>query len=42
MNKYGVYFLYNKIGKISNYEVTKIAAGTGNLSNRSKHKYWTE
>lgn len=42
MNKYGVYFLYGKIGKISSYEVTKIAAGTGNLGSRNKHKYWTE
>lgn len=41
MNKYTVYFFYSKIGKISSYEVTKIAAGTGNLSNKSKHTYWT-
>lgn len=42
MNRYGVYFLYSKIGKISSYEVTKIAAGTGNLGSKNKHKYWTE
>lgn len=42
MNKYSVYFLYGKIGKISSYEVTKIAAGTGNLGKKNKHKYWTE
>lgn len=41
MNKYSVYFLYGKIGKISNYEVTKIAAGTGNLGRKNKHEYWT-
>ena len=42
MNKYSVFFLYNKVGKISNYEVTKIAAGTGNLGKKNKHKYWTD
>lgn len=41
MNKYTVYFFYSKIGKISSYEVTKIAAGTGNLGKKSKHTYWT-
>ena len=42
MNKYSVYFFYGKISKISSYEVTKIAAGTGNLGSRTKHKYWTD
>lgn len=41
MNKFTVYFFYSKIGKISTYEVTKIAAGTGNLGKKSKHTYWT-
>ena len=41
MNKYTVYFFYSQIGKISSYEVTKIAAGTGNLGKKSKHTYWT-
>lgn len=41
MNKYTVYFLYSQVGKISNYEVTKIAAGTGNLGRKNKHTYWT-
>lgn len=42
MNKYSVYFLYHKIGNIMNYEVTKIASGTGNLGSKHKHKYWTD
>lgn len=41
MNKYTVYFFYSQIGKISQYEVMQIAAGTGNLSKKSKHTYWT-
>ena len=41
MNKFTVYFLYSKVGKISSYEVTKIAAGTGNLGKKTKHTYWT-
>lgn len=40
MNKYGVYFLFSQVGKIANYEVTKIAAGTGNLGKSVKHQYW--
>lgn len=42
MNKYTVYFLYSQVGKISNYEVTKIAAGTGNLGSKNKHTYWAK
>lgn len=40
MNKYSLFFLYSQVGKIANYEVTKIAAGTGNLSRSTKHQYW--
>lgn len=41
MNKYTLFFFNNQVGNISNYEVTKIAAGTGNLGKKIKHKYWT-
>jgi hypothetical protein len=27
--------------QIAGYEVSKIAAGTGNLGSKTKHKYWT-
>lgn len=40
MNKYTVYFLYSKVDKIASYEVTQIAAGTGNLGSKNKHTYW--
>lgn len=42
MNKYSVYFLYDKVGSISNYEVRQIAAGNGNLGKKDRRKYWTE
>lgn len=41
MNKYGLVFLYSQCMKIASYEVTKIAAGTGNLGKKTKHMYFT-
>lgn len=40
MNKYGLYFFYQQVGKIMGYEMTTIAAGTGNLSKKNKLIYW--
>ena len=39
MNLYTVYFLFGIVGKIANYEVSKIAAGNGLTK---KHKYLIE
>jgi hypothetical protein len=41
LNKFSFVFLYSCIMQIAGYEVSKIAAGTGNLGKNSKHKYWT-
>ena len=41
LNKFSFVFLYGTIMTIAEYEVSKIAAGTGNLGKNSKHKYWT-
>jgi hypothetical protein len=39
LNLYTIYYLFSYIGKIANYEVSKIAAGTGNAK---RHKYFIE
>ena len=41
LNKFSFMKLYSDIMTIAGYEVSKIAAGTGNLGKNSKHKYWT-
>lgn len=41
LNKFSFVTLYGNIMSIAGYEVSKIAAGTGNLGKNSKHKYWT-
>lgn len=41
LNKFSFMALYSNIMTIAGYEVSKIAAGTGNLGKESKHKYWT-
>ena len=41
LNKFSFTFLYSCIMSIAGYEVSKIAAGTGNLGKNSKHQYWT-
>jgi hypothetical protein len=41
LNKFSFMKLYGDIMTIAGYEVSKIAAGTGNLGKNSKHKYWT-
>ena len=39
MNMYTIYYLFKYVGKIANYEVSKIAAGNGLAK---KHKYFIE
>lgn len=39
MNLYTIYYLFKYVGKIANYEVSKIAAGNGLAK---KHKYFIE
>ncbi len=39
MNLYTIYFLFKSVGKIANYEVSKIASGNGLAK---KHKYFIE
>jgi hypothetical protein len=41
LNKFSFVYLYGCVMQIAGYEVSKIAAGTGNLGHNSKHKYWT-
>lgn len=41
LNKFSFTFLYSCVMRIAGYEVSKIAAGTGNLGKNSKHYYWT-
>ena len=41
LNKFSFMKFYGDIMSIANYEVSKIAAGTGNLGTQTKHKYWT-
>ena len=41
LNKFSFVFLYSCVMQIAGYEVSKVAAGTGNLGKNSKHKYWT-
>jgi len=42
LNIYTIYYLFGYVGKIANYEVSKIAAGNGNLKKSKKHKYFIE
>lgn len=42
LNIYTIYYLFGYVGKIANYEVSKIAAGNGNLKKSKKHKYFAE
>lgn len=41
LNRFTFMVLYDSVLSIAGYEVSKIAAGTGNLGKNSKHKYWT-
>ena len=41
LNKFSFIKLYGDVMTIAGYEVSQIAAGTGNLGKNSKHKYWT-
>ena len=42
LNKYGLLELYSTVvSRIVNFEVMRVAAGTGNLSKSSKFNYWT-
>ena len=41
LNKFSFVKMYGDIMSIAGYEVSKIAAGTGNLGKNAKHKYWT-
>ena len=41
LNLYTVYYLFSFVGKIANYEISKIAYGNG-LLKRGKHKHFTE
>lgn len=41
MNLYTFYFLFGYVGRIANYEISKIAVGQGLLKG-NKHKYFTE
>ncbi|RLI49298.1 hypothetical protein DRO61_05260 [Candidatus Bathyarchaeota archaeon] len=42
LNIYTIYYLFGYVGKIANYEVSKIAFGTGNYKRGKKHKYFVE
>lgn len=42
LNLYTIYYLFGKVGKITNYEVQKIAFGNGNFKKGQKLKHFIE